>query len=72
MAELSLALHYVFNTPDDKIIFDVGHQVRCAVVRGVRWGGVGVRGVCEEANGGWGDEEGVQFKTLKTLKTLKP
>lgn len=24
--ELTLALHYVFNTPDDKLIFDVGHQ----------------------------------------------
>ncbi len=24
--ELTLALHYVFNTPDDKIIWDVGHQ----------------------------------------------
>lgn len=24
--ELTIALHYVFNTPDDKIIWDVGHQ----------------------------------------------
>ena len=24
--ELCVALHYVFNTPDDKIVFDVGHQ----------------------------------------------
>jgi 1-deoxy-D-xylulose-5-phosphate synthase len=24
--ELSVALHYVFNTPEDKIIWDVGHQ----------------------------------------------
>ncbi len=24
--ELTIALHYVFNMPDDKIIFDVGHQ----------------------------------------------
>lgn len=24
--ELTVALHYVFNTPDDKIVFDVGHQ----------------------------------------------
>lgn len=24
--ELSIALHYVFNTPDDKLIWDVGHQ----------------------------------------------
>lgn len=24
--ELTLALHYVFNTPDDKLVFDVGHQ----------------------------------------------
>src|SRR3569623_2901756 len=24
--ELTIALHYVFNTPDDRIIWDVGHQ----------------------------------------------
>jgi 1-deoxy-D-xylulose-5-phosphate synthase len=24
--ELTLALHYVFNTPDDKLLWDVGHQ----------------------------------------------
>lgn len=24
--ELAIALHYVFNTPDDKLIWDVGHQ----------------------------------------------
>ena len=24
--ELAIALHYVFNTPDDKIVWDVGHQ----------------------------------------------
>ncbi|KAK2354717.1 putative 1-deoxy-D-xylulose-5-phosphate synthase 2, chloroplastic [Trifolium repens] len=26
VVELSVALHHVFNTPDDKIIWDVGHQ----------------------------------------------
>lgn len=26
VCELTVALHYVFNTPDDKIIWDVGHQ----------------------------------------------
>lgn len=26
VVELTLALHYVFNSPEDKIIFDVGHQ----------------------------------------------
>ena len=24
--ELAVALHYVFNTPDDKLVWDVGHQ----------------------------------------------
>jgi len=24
--ELSVALHYVFNTPHDRIVWDVGHQ----------------------------------------------
>ncbi len=24
--ELTLALHYVFDCPDDKLVFDVGHQ----------------------------------------------
>lgn len=27
VVELTLALHYVFNSPNDKLIFDVGHQV---------------------------------------------
>ena len=26
VTELTVALHYVFNTPDDRIIWDVGHQ----------------------------------------------
>lgn len=26
VAELTVALHYVFNTPDDQLIWDVGHQ----------------------------------------------
>lgn len=26
VVELSIALHYVFNTPDDRIVWDVGHQ----------------------------------------------
>src|ERR1041385_4020790 len=24
--ELTVALHYVFNTPDDRLVWDVGHQ----------------------------------------------
>ena len=24
--ELSIALHYIFDTPDDRIVWDVGHQ----------------------------------------------
>ena len=24
--ELSIALHYVFNTPDDRLVWDIGHQ----------------------------------------------
>lgn len=27
VVELAIALHHVFNTPEDKIIWDVGHQV---------------------------------------------
>ena len=26
VVELTIALHYVFNTPDDRLIWDVGHQ----------------------------------------------
>jgi len=26
VVELTIALHYVFNTPEDRIIWDVGHQ----------------------------------------------
>jgi 1-deoxy-D-xylulose-5-phosphate synthase len=29
VVELTLALHYAFQTPDDKLIWDVGHQVYC-------------------------------------------
>ena len=31
VTELTIALHHVFNTPDDKIIWDVGHQVYIVV-----------------------------------------
>ena len=27
VVELAIALHHVFDTPEDKIIWDVGHQV---------------------------------------------
>lgn len=27
VVELTIALHYIFDTPNDKIIFDVGHQI---------------------------------------------
>ena len=27
VVELTVALHYLFDTPDDKIVWDVGHQV---------------------------------------------
>ena len=26
VVELTVAVHYVFDTPDDKLIWDVGHQ----------------------------------------------
>ena len=26
VVELTMALHYVFNTPDDVLVWDVGHQ----------------------------------------------
>ena len=26
VVELTIALHYVFNTPEDKLVWDVGHQ----------------------------------------------
>ena len=26
VVELTIALHYIFNTPNDKIVWDVGHQ----------------------------------------------
>jgi len=45
--ELTIALHYVFDTPDDRIIWDVGHQTyahkiltgRREAMRGLRSGG---------------------------------
>ncbi len=26
VVELTIALHYIFNTPDDQLVWDVGHQ----------------------------------------------
>ena len=28
VVELTMALHYVFNTPNDVLVWDVGHQLR--------------------------------------------
>ncbi|MBE1442537.1 deoxyxylulose-5-phosphate synthase [Paenibacillus sp. OAS669] len=28
VVELTLAMHYLYNSPSDKFIFDVGHQAR--------------------------------------------
>ena len=47
VVELTAALHYVFNTPDDRLIWDVGHQAyphkiitgRRARMRSLRQGG---------------------------------
>jgi 1-deoxy-D-xylulose-5-phosphate synthase len=47
VVELTVALHYVFDTPDDRIVWDVGHQVyphkiltgRRARIRSLRQGG---------------------------------
>jgi 1-deoxy-D-xylulose-5-phosphate synthase len=47
VVELTVALHYVFNTPADKVIWDVGHQAyphkiltgRCSRIRTLRQGG---------------------------------
>ncbi len=47
VVELTVALHYVFNTPDDRIIWDVGHQAyphkiltgRRGRIRSIRKGG---------------------------------
>ena len=39
--ELTIALHYVFNTPDDKLIWDVGHQTYGHKILTGRRGGMG-------------------------------
>ncbi len=54
VVELTVALHHVFNTPRDKIIWDVGHQAyphkiltgRRAGIRTIRQGG-GLSGFCK-------------------------
>jgi len=35
VVELTIALHYVFNSPKDKILWDVGHQVLFFIFFGV-------------------------------------
>lgn len=32
VVELAVALHHVFSTPDDRIIWDVGHQVSFFII----------------------------------------
>ena len=54
VVELTVALHHVFNTPTDKIIWDVGHQAyphkiltgRREQIRSIRMGG-GLSGFCK-------------------------
>jgi 1-deoxy-D-xylulose-5-phosphate synthase len=54
--ELTVALHYVFNTPEDRIVWDVGHQAyphkiltgRRARIRSLRMGG-GLSGFTKRA-----------------------
>ena len=56
VVELTVAIHYVFNTPDDKLIWDVGHQCyphkiitgRRARIRTLRQGG-GLSGFTKRA-----------------------
>ena len=33
VAEITVALHYVYDTPEDRIVWDVGHQAYGAVMR---------------------------------------
>ena len=30
MVEATIAMHYVFESPKDKIVFDVSHQIKCS------------------------------------------
>lgn len=56
VVELTVALHHVFNTPDDKLIWDVGHQAyphkiltgRRDRIRTIRKGG-GLSGFCKRS-----------------------
>ena len=74
VVELTVALHYVFNTPDDRIIWDVGHQAYGhKILTGRRKGMSTIR----QTNGLSGGVEtlnpavsGWRPYTLKTLKDL--
>ncbi len=56
VVELTVALHHVFNTPEDRLIWDVGHQAyphkiltgRRARMRSIRQGG-GLSGFCKRS-----------------------
>jgi hypothetical protein len=54
VVELTLALHYVFNTPEDKIIFDVGHQAYIHKILTGRRGKMGTIRQQGGLSGGWG------------------
>ena len=62
VVELTVAIHYVFNTPDDKLIWDVGHQAyphkiitgRRDRIRTLRQGG-GLSGFTKRAESNYDD-----------------
>lgn len=73
VVELTVALHYVFNTPEDRIIWDVGHQAyphkiltgRRDRIRTLRQGG-GLSGFTKRA------ESEALWQTRKGRKRLPP
>jgi hypothetical protein len=53
VVELTVAMHYVFNAPDDKIIFDVGHQCYIHKMLTGRRKGMGSIRQTNGLSGGW-------------------
>ena len=51
VVELTLALHRVFNTPEDKFVFDVAHQAYVHKMLTGRWGRIGTIRQYEGLNG---------------------
>ena len=79
VVELTVALHYVFDTPNDRLIWDVGHQAyphkiltgRRDRIRTLRQGG-GLSGFTKRAESGYDPFGAAHSSTSISARLVKP